>query len=237
MIPSEAELQNGLDDFFVFWQPRDIVSGDFYWIKSYESKVILVVADCTGHGVPGAFMSALGVAFLNEIVSKNENLKANDILENLRMLVKNSLNQTDSKSESRDGMDMSLCIIDRESRKICFAGANNPLYLYRNSDLIEFQATRNPIGIYRKEQAFESTEINIEENDIFYMMTDGYADEFGGKNGRKFKKAGLKNLILDLNKNNTPLSAQKPIFENTINEWLGEKYEQIDDILLLGFKV
>jgi serine phosphatase RsbU (regulator of sigma subunit) len=236
LLPTDEQLKTFLREYFVFWKPRDIVSGDFYWITKYKNNVIFAVADCTGHGVPGAFMSALGIAFLNEIVSKHQNLKANEILEKLRILIKLSLKQT-TGSDSQDGMDLALCIFNDEEKKLSFAGANNPLYLFRNNELIVFEPTRNPVGIYQKEVNFENIETEIKENDIFYMFTDGYADEFGGENGRKLTRDGFKNLIIEINQNNHPISVQKQILKHTMDLWLGEKYSQIDDILVVGFKI
>jgi len=237
LIPSEKHLQQYFTESFVYWQPRDIVSGDFYWVKNYEELTILVVADCTGHGVPGAFMSALGIAFLNQIIAKQSELFAHRVLEDLRELVKTSLKQTDLNSDSKDGMDLALCILNKKKQKLWYAGANNPLFLVRNNELFEYEPVRNPIGIYLKEKQFISIEIDTQENDVFYLFTDGYADEFGGESGKKFKKEKFKQLLVEMNKKQFSLQEQKVVLAETMNNWLGENYKQIDDILVFGFKI
>ncbi len=237
LIPTTEQINSCLSDYFIFWQPRDIVSGDFYWIEKIENQIIIVAADCTGHGVPGAFMSALGISFLNEIVNRHKTLTANQILEEMRILVKTSLQQTGSTDEAKDGMDMALCILNLEAGKLYFAGANNPMYQYKNEEINEFDGLRNPIGIYMKEKSFTCHEIEIQKNDVYYLFSDGYCDEFGGPKGDKFKKPNFRKLLIDINKENQTMPQQHKTLKNTMDNWLGDKYKQIDDILVIGFKI
>lgn len=228
---------------FIFFKPRDIVSGDFYWAKEIsKNKVAYTVADCTGHGVPGAFMSILGITLLNEIVSR-ENIKNTDefsaasILDELRRKVKEALNQEDINSETQDGMDMSLCIVDLQKMELNFAGANNPIFLIRNNELKEFKADRMPIGIsYGKKKDFTNHKIDLQKSDIIYSFSDGFVDQFGGENNQKYYKANFKKLLLSLQ--NKTLEEQKKAIEIEFNNWTKKgRYEQIDDILIIAVKI
>ena len=237
LLPQDAQVDDLLKEYFIYWQPRDIVSGDFYWMKKVGEKIIIVVADCTGHGVPGAFMSALGISFLNEIIlHQHDELKADYVLEEMRRLVKSSLNQTGAADEAKDGMDMSACIYDKVNLKIDYAGANHSMLHYRDGEILEYNGVRNPVGIYLKEKKFETQEIKVLENDVFYLFSDGYLDEFGGELGHKFKKQNFRKLILDMNDRKVSMADQHKEFEATMTNWLGTKYKQIDDILVVGFK-
>lgn len=237
LLPSNDLISECFSEYFVFWQPRDIVSGDFYWVKRINNYTVIAIADCTGHGVPGAFMSALGVAFLNEITHHRNSLLTDEMLEDLRILVKTSLQQKEKVHEAKDGMDLALCVIDREKKKLWFSGANNPLFHFCNGQIIEYKPVKNPIGIYHKEKKFETVQPEIKEGDIFYMFSDGYTDTFGGDKGRKFTKGRFKELLLDMNTLNLDLPSQKHKLQETMKNWLGEKYKQIDDILVFGFKI
>ena len=218
---------------FILFKPRDIVSGDFYWMKKIDNKVIIAVADCTGHGVPGAFVSMLGIAFLNEIVRK-EVKSAAHVLEELRIQVKTSLNQTGNIDEAKDGMDIALCIINTETHHLQFAGANNPLYIVRNNELREIKATRNPIGIYIKEEPFANNELLLQNHEQVYMFSDGYADQFGGEKNSKFFTKRFKQLLTDIS--NKTIDEKKQILNTTIEKWKNGR-NQIDDILIIGFEI
>jgi len=235
LMPIDESFEQIFEEYFIYWQPLNIVSGDFYWLRKIENHIYFIVADCTGHGVPGAFMSALGVAFLNEIINKNKNILANQILEELRILVKSTLN-TQNKQTTKDGMDLALCVIDKESRKMSFSGANNPLYIIRNQELIEFKPTKNPIGHFIVEKPFESIDFQLEKDDVCYLFSDGITDNFGGENGRKFTRKKLQDLLIKINQENLDLKSQKERIENVVKLWLGDNYKQIDDILIVGFK-
>jgi len=230
------EKRNGiLPDHFVLHKPCDIVSGDFYWIAKKENRVFIAVADCTGHGVPGAFMSMLGVAFLCEIVNKKTSVYANGILNQLRGRVIHSLHQTGKKDEARDGMEMSLVIIDFDQRKLQYAGAYRPLYIIKNHELVELKADRMPIGIYDgRSRTFSNQEVVLDQDDCIYLSTDGYADQIGGPKRRSFKSKYLKELLLKIHEKD--MKEQHSILEKTHEKWRGEM-EQIDDILIMGIKL
>ncbi len=247
VLPPEDFFNKILLEYFILFKPRDIVSGDYYWATEKNGKIILVAADCTGHGVPGAFMSLLGVSYLNEIVNKintrkGEEIHANEILNHLRSAIKTSLRQTGKFHEAKDGMDMALCVIDTKEMKMQYAGANNPLLLLRNNELIKYNADRMPVGIhYRGEKPFTNNEIDIKKGDAIYIYSDGYVDQFGGEKGRKFMNKRFRDLIHDNHKK--PMTEQKEIFETTIAEWQkspndrGERFKQIDDILVIAFRI
>ncbi|MCK5823366.1 MAG: SpoIIE family protein phosphatase [Bacteroidales bacterium] len=235
LLPSEEYREEILPDHFILFRPRDIVSGDYYWMKQKNGKTIVVAADCTGHGVPGAFMSMLGVAFLNEIANRDDINEANEILNSLRTHVIKALHQTGKEGESKDGMDIALCVIDADRKKMQFAGAYNPLYLIRNNELIQVKADRMPIGFYFKEGVdFKNNEVNLEKDDKLYIFSDGFADQFGGKDGRKFMSKKFKQLLTDINQK--PMSVQHDILDTTIDKWRGD-IEQIDDVLIVGLKI
>ena len=234
LLPPEELIQKHLPNHFILYKPRDIVSGDFYWLKQIEDSIVFATADCTGHGVPGAFMSMLGISFLNEIVNKKHINKPSDILNELREKVKLSLRQTGKDNESKDGMDIAVCVIDNKNMTLEYAGAYNPLYLIRNGELHEIKATRNPIGIYLREKPFENHKVQLEKEDVIYTFSDGYVDQFGGVENTKFKASNFKKLLLEIW--NKPLKEQEEILDKTIIEWQGES-EQTDDIVILGVKI
>lgn len=235
ILPSETYAAEILPEHFIFFRPRDIVSGDFYWMTQKDNLLVLIAADCTGHGVPGAFMSMLGVSFLNEIVNRHEITTANIILNDLRADVKKTLGQEGKEGEAKDGMDLALCIVDLEKMKLQYAGAYNPMYLYRNNELIEVKADRMPIGIFVKEkESFTNNELDLQKGDVFYIFSDGYQDQFGGEDGQKFKTKNFKKLLLDIYEK--PMAEQREILNTRIDEWRG-KWEQVDDIIVLGVRV
>ncbi len=235
VLPQTKMLEKNLNDFFILWRPRDIVSGDFYWFTEHQNKLIIVTADCTGHGVPGAFMSMLGVSFLNEILSRHKEVHAEQILNELRDQVINSLHQTGKTGESSDGMDLALYIMDRDNMKLEYAGANNPLVIIRNKEIIQYKADKMPIGIYIKADIpFKRHDIDIQEGDCIYTFSDGYQDQFGGK-GKKFMIKRMKSMLLE--NHDKPMTEQKALYDKTIVDWMGEEFEQIDDILLVGVRV
>jgi len=238
VLPTKSTLEKYLTDFFVLFMPKDIVSGDFYWINKRQNKLFLAVADCTGHGVPGAFMSMLGVAFLNEIVnsySDLENITASYVLNQLRTYIKTMLQQEAKKSEANDGMDIAFIIIDKENMEVEYAGAHNPLVIIRNGELTEHKADKMPIGIfYREKESFTNNVIDLQKEDILYLYSDGYADQDGEETGRKFMSSSLKTLFTKIS--HLPMDQQREILENEHIKWRGTR-EQVDDILILGFKI
>ena len=234
VLPSEKLLSSFFSDYFILMKPYGIVSGDFYWVKKIDNYLIIVVADCTGHGVPGAFMSMLGIAYLNEIIRSQEIKKASGILEILREDIKNSLGQGGSSNEARDGMDLALCLINMENLKAQYAGAYNPLYLFRKGKFKEYKATKSPIGVSNKEKPFENNEIQFYPDDTIYMFTDGYTDQIGGEKKKKFMVSNFKNLLME--NHLKPMKQQKKILNDTIEKWKGKK-DQLDDIMVLGIKI
>jgi len=260
ILPHFETLQNDFGEHFVLFKPRDIVSGDFYWTDLTEGKHTIAAADCTGHGVPGAFMSMLGTAFLNDIGSSEKSHSAADILNLLRNDVIVSLKQTGKSGEAKDGMDISLYIINKENKILQFAGANNPLLIIRPKpavpstydhpkivvkpfvqeetgaefEMIQIKGDKMPIGIYTQLTPFENIEIDIQEGDSIYSFSDGYIDQFGGPKGKKFMIKRMKQLLVNIN--HLPMSEQHKMLDKTLLEWQGEE-EQIDDILVIGYKV
>ena len=235
ILPPSDSLDNTISDFFILYMPRDIVSGDFYWINSDKKKLVTVAADCTGHGVPGAFMSMLGVAFLNEIVRKHDQITADEILNQLRAAIIKSLRQTGKEGENKDGMDIALCIYDLEKMKLQFSGANNPLLLIRNEEMIVYKADKMPIGIHaRADEPFTLYEMDILPGDIFYSFSDGYVDQFGGPEGKKFLSKQFKEYLLEIHKED--LKKQEQLLKNKITDWMSKVW-QVDDILVMGIKI
>jgi serine phosphatase RsbU (regulator of sigma subunit) len=223
----------GDDRCLVFLKPRDVVSGDFYYFNKKDNLKIFAAADCTGHGVPGAFMSMLGISFLNEIL-QNSRPKASAIMEELRQKVKKALRQHTHNVRQKDGMDMALCILDEDKQKLQYAGAYNSLILIRNQNIIEHKGIRNPIGVHLKEKAFQDVEIDVQKNDMFYLFSDGYPDQFGGKSGKKFKSKRFKELLRTIA--DQSITQQRDKLEQTLEQWKGN-YEQTDDIIVVGLRI
>jgi serine phosphatase RsbU (regulator of sigma subunit)/Tfp pilus assembly protein PilF len=234
LLPPE-KLLGKLSDHFILYKPRDIVSGDYYWMTQKDGKTVILAADCTGHGVPGAFMSMLGISFMNEIVNKSDMTQPNEILNKLRDNVVNSLHQTGEEGEAQDGMDLALCVINNDKSKLQYSGAYNPLFLIRDDELIEYKPDKMPIGIYKEKQdSFTNHEIDIREEDALYMFSDGYVDQFGGPGAKKFMAKRFKELLLSIYKK--PMTEQKNILDTTLEEWKGG-IDQIDDILVMGIRI
>ena len=239
ILPPEAYITELITENFILYKPKDIVSGDFYWIKQVNQYIVLACADCTGHGVPGAFMSMLGISYLNEIVRRKEITQANQVLNELRNVIKHSLRQSGKTGKSRDGIDMALCAIDTEKHILQYSGAYNPLYFIRNSgakpELREIKADKMPVGVhFSGDKSFTNHEIHLEIGDTFYISTDGYIDQEGEENGTRFGSARLKKLLMDIN--DQPMYEQKEILENTLDKWMGD-LPQRDDILVMGARV
>jgi len=236
ILPPSKQIFEAIPEHFILYRPRDIVSGDFYWFKLKGECMVIVAADCTGHGVPGAFMSMLGSAFLNEIIGRYDELDSGMILNDLRYLVVESLHQTGKIEEAKDGMDIALYVLNLNQKKLKFSGGFNPLYLVRGEEIIEYKADRMPIGIYDYlDQKFTTVDVELQENDALYTFSDGYSSQFGGKRGKKFMSSRLKKLILSLQ--DIPMLEQKNMLDTTLENWMGVKYEQIDDVLVIGVKV
>ena len=235
MQPMPIFIRAVLHNYFILERPRDIISGDFYWLGHKNGKSIAAVADCTGHGVPGALMSMLGKALLKEIQNYIEIIEAADILDKLRDKVIHSLHQIGKEGEAKDGLDIALCVLDFKKNILQYAGANIPLYFVRNGVVTQIKADRMPIGIMEKEAPpFNNHTIELETNDMFYMFTDGYNDQFGGENNKKFLSKRLIPLLQNISSLN--MGKQKETLEKTMIEWQGAN-DQIDDILVMGVKI
>jgi PAS domain S-box-containing protein len=241
VLPPSDYLSKLLPENFIMFRPKDIVSGDFYWATHKGDKILIAAADCTGHGVPGGFMSMLGMTFLNEIAGQMEEseISAGKILTRLRESVKNSLRQTGKEGEAKDGMDIALCVVDKKTNVVQFAGANNPLLIVREHgneiEIINVKADDMPIGIYYNEKdTFTNHSVQLRDGDLCYIFSDGFPDQFGGKHGRKFMAKRFKSMLAI--HSDKPMSEQKQIIENAFDKWRGEN-RQIDDVLVIGFKI
>ncbi len=227
--------------FFILYKPKDIVSGDFYYALSHKHQgskkeiFYMSAADCTGHGVPGALMSMMAVSKLNESIIEKNLIAPNEILDNVRKGIIASLNPEGSEEESKDGMDCVLCAFDFEDMKLDFAAANNPLWLVRDGKVTEYTPDKMPVGKSPKEdEPYTLKSIDLVKGDIIYIFTDGYADQFGGEKGKKFKYKQLQELLIS--NSHLPMQEQKQILANTIEKWMGN-LEQVDDILVIGIKI
>lgn len=236
ILPPDKLWNNILPQSFVFYQPKDILSGDFYWIEETTEHIFIAAADCTGHGVPGALMSIVNYNLLNRAVLEHGLTNAGAILDSVNKYLTLSLHQTYQESAVRDGMDVSLCVINKKTKKMDFAGAFNSIYLIRNNAIQEFIPDKQPVGAFIEDniKPFTSQSFQLLENDVVYMFTDGYADQFGGPKGKKYKYKQLQHLLLS--SYTKPFDEQNQIFKSAINDWKGS-LEQVDDILLLGYKI
>ncbi len=234
VLPGKKNLEQVLPAHFIFYRPRDIVSGDFYWVERKNGKVFVCAGDCTGHGVPGAFMSLLGLTFLNEIVNKDGVEQADEILERLRNSIINTLSQQHEENEARDGMDLALAVFDLPKKQLEFAGAYNPLILVREGELIEYKADRMPIGMLLGEEGpFTRHRFDLKYGDMVYMFSDGYADQFGGEKGRKYKGKRLRDLLLRIS--TETVEKQERLIAGELLAWQGDQ-DQVDDILVMGVR-
>ena len=235
LFPDKITLQKVMKKGFCLFKPKDIVSGDFYWVAEIGKKSIIAVTDCTGHGVPGAFMSIIGINFLNEIIFDELVLKPSEILSLLRKKIIKTMVHADRIDESKDGMDMALVIIDYDNMTLEYAGAYNHLYYIRDHMLNVIKADRMPVGVSEKAIApFTNHILEIQKGDLFYMFTDGYADQFGGPHKKKFRTGNLRELLLDIHEKEMP--EQKRILHETFINWKG-KETQVDDVLSVGIKI
>ena len=246
LLPSEKKMKRLLGDFFLFYKPRDIVSGDFYWLDEYKGKTVIAASDCTGHGVPGAFVSALGISMLNEVlqraISTDEYINPSIILNRLREKMLSSISGTENTEETYDGMDISICIIDKKQNTLEYSGALQPIYILKgvseNPDKYELTAMKpdvHPISLTDfREHSYQNTIININKGDLIYMFSDGYADQFGGKKRKKFLTANFRKLLVSIA--DKTAEQQKSIVDKTLADWQGE-IEQIDDIMVIGIRV
>ena len=238
LLPSTDILSTMLSKYFLLWKPRDIVSGDFYWCRQQGDLLLFAICDCTGHGVPGAFMSMLGITYLNDYsTNADDSTRPSDILENLRKRVIISLKQSaEGTLEPKDGMDMALCILNTKTLTLKFSGANNPMYLVSGGALTEYKGVKNPIGFYPMEKKFETTEIKVKKGDYIYMFSDGFPDQFSAKTNKKITYGRFKNMLVELNNETSDPEIQKQRLDDFFEEWRAG-FVQMDDILIGGFCV
>ena len=240
LLPSHDLVNSLLPDAFVLYRPKDIVSGDFYWVESWGKTTLVAAGDCTGHGVPGALLSVVGLNLLNQAVQVHGITNPAPILNAVNKNLAQTLGQRKhngafSVSDVKDGMDIALIAIDRSSMQLEFAGANNPLWIVRNGTLTEYRGDRQPVGQHSdgENRPFTSHTVQLEDGDMLYLLSDGYADQFGGQGGKKFKQVRLKQLLTKISAQT--LSEQKQILETKFEEWKGQ-LEQVDDVLIMGIR-
>lgn len=234
ILPDLTEFKQLIPNHFVLSKPRDIISGDFYFIKKINHFLIIAAADCTGHGVPGAFMSMLGVTLLNEIVRNAQITTSAQVLNELRSQLKVSLQQTGQAGEQQDGMDIAFCVLNLETNELSFAGAYNPLWIFRNSEIIEFQGDRQPVGIYIKEKPFIEQTITLQTGDVFYVFSDGFHSQFNSQTHQPMKIKYFKAFLAEIY--TRPMHEQHRLLEEKFNTWRGN-IEQTDDVLVIGVAV
>lgn len=244
LIPPPEVVKKSLPESFVIFKPKDIVSGDFYWVSKTtttpdndKSKELILfsVADCTGHGVPGALMSVIGLKLFNQSAKQPQVNTPAQALDFLHSEVYNTINlHTEGDNVIRDGMDLALCAFDKEKMLLHYAGANNPVYIIRNKELHEIKADKRPIGSYQTEEHFTDKEYQLEKGDMVYLFSDGYADQFGGPKGKKLKYSVFKELLIE--NSDKPVSEQKEILDNYFEDWRGN-LEQLDDVCVIGVRV
>jgi transcriptional regulator with GAF, ATPase, and Fis domain len=235
-LPSESSITEHFENSFILYKPKDIVSGDFYWVERKGNKILFAVVDCTGHGVPGAFMSIIGFNGLNQIVNEYNYTRPSDILTHLNKSISNTLRQHVEDSKIRDGMDVAICSIDLENNKLEFAGAFSPLFILRNNEVLKFKGDKHPIGNFVgvEEYEFTNNEIDLLPEDKIYIFSDGFVDQFGGPNGKKLKYNYFRKLLLDNHKK--PMPKQKEAINTFFEEWR-TGFEQIDDVCIIGVAI
>ncbi len=235
ILPPDSKLNDLLKDCFVLFKPKDIVSGDFYWLEQSSGKVFFAAVDCTGHGVPGAFMSLVGSNGLDHAVKDHQKSSPAEILDDLNVSASETFNKDATDKSVSDGMDIALCSISPDRTKLEYSGANNPLYLVRDGRIIKYKADKFAIGSFKDgEKKYTNNVLELQKGDVIYIFSDGYADQFGGEKGKKFLYSNFRDLLIEIHQK--PTSQQKEILNQRIEEWKGN-YEQVDDILVFGVKV
>lgn len=238
MMPHKEQLDSLFGDYCLFYKPRDVVSGDFYWVRKINQYVVFAAGDCTGHGVPGAMVSMLGISAINEIIRRQDVLSSAQVLNYLRDEIKTSLRQDNYKAESKDGLEIAFCIYDTEKNILDYAGAQSPLWILKYNKakpyIEEIKGTPNPISVYIKEVPFKTNQIVPERGDQFFIFSDGFIDQFHGETGEKYKKKRLKNLLI--NNYCSSLSTYNDLLEYELKNWQGNDV-QIDDVLVMGISL
>ncbi len=236
ILPSEDYIKKYIESHFILYRPKDIVSGDFYWFSTCDNFIMISAVDCTGHGVPGAFMSIVGYNQLNHAVTVGRARNSEDVLNQLNDGVIETLSVDTHESKVMDGMDMALCVFNKDMKRVQFSGANNPMILIRDGELVQYKGDKFPIGAYEgtQPQIFTRQEVVLKEGDCLYIFSDGYADQFGGPEDKKFTTKQFKKLLLEIHKE--PCDVQKYLLDKKLDEWKGER-EQLDDVLVIGIKI
>lgn len=249
ILPADEYVQKSLPDSFIFYKPKDIVSGDFYWVNEVDDKVYFAAVDCTGHGVPGAFISIVGFNLLKHAIHQHSKLSPAEIIDQVNKDMSETLRQSRKDSMVKDGMDISLCCLNKKTLQLQYAGANSPMYLLKKSnsvkssfdyELKEIKADKQPVGLFLEEEAklFTNHNFDLAKGDMIYLFTDGFSDQFGGpdgdKGGKKFKYKQFEDLILSIS--DKPMKDQRKIFNDIFENWRGSN-EQVDDILVMGVRI
>ncbi|MCB9188940.1 MAG: SpoIIE family protein phosphatase [Flavobacteriales bacterium] len=234
ILPQNSLIERLLPHSFVLFKPKDIVSGDFYWVSETENKILFSAVDCTGHGVPGAFMSLIGANALNQIINEKEDQPAK-ILDKLNKYSSEALNKSEEGIKVRDGMDLALCAVSKDMKILEFAGANNPLYIVRDGDIDVIKADKFAIASFEDgEEHYTNHNIELKKGDLVYVFSDGYADQFGGVKGKKFMYKQFRELLISIK--DLSMDEQKEHLDQKIEEWKGS-FEQVDDILVIGVRI
>ncbi len=235
ILPPDSIIKELVPNSFVLFKPKDIVSGDFYWFDKKDELVYFSTVDCTGHGVPGAFMSLVGHNILKDIVNNTKLKKPADMLNKMREQVVKTLHADADGTKAKDGMDMTLCAIDYKTLELQYAAAYNPLYIIRNGELIEHPANKFPIGAFVGEHKdFDNRAVQLQKGDTIYLFSDGYADQFGGPKGKKFMVGNFRKLLLQVS--SYAITEQKQVLDKALTDWQGT-HEQVDDVLLIGVRI
>lgn len=235
ILPPKEVINSICPDSFVLYKPKDIVSGDFYWFEKSEKANFFAAVDCTGHGVPGAFMSLVGANGLNTSIREHNATEPAQILDHLNKFVNEALNKSREENQIRDGMDIALCSIDYEKMELFYAGANNPLYIIRDGEFMIIKADKFAIGSFDPgSKKYNQHKVQLKKGDVIYLFSDGYADQFGGERGKKFLYNRFRQHLLSVHKEK--MSTQKKYLQKTMFEWQGS-YEQVDDILVVGVRI
>lgn len=235
LLPNQNIIKKCFSDYFIMYQPRDIIGGDFYYFNRIDNILVFAVADCTGHGVPGALLSMLGIAFLTEITHQKEITRTNSVLDEMRIRLKAALIHNDKKIETRDGMDIALCALNLDNLHLQFSGVNLPVNIVRDSKLLHFETTKMPVGIlYNDLDKFSLTEFQLQKEDIIYLFSDGFEDQIGGEANRKFMCKNFQEYLLSIS--SQKMADQKKLLEAKFSDWKGGN-DQTDDILVIGLEV
>jgi serine phosphatase RsbU (regulator of sigma subunit) len=234
LLPAEHHIRKIFNDYFIYYRPKHIVSGDFYWFSERDDKYFIAAADCTGHGVPGALMSMIGLELIQKIINEMRVDDSDQLLLTMNKELESAFFKEESgKALIRDGIEMSICIIDKTTKEMEFSGAFLPVYIVREDKLIELKGDKKNVVQSFAMVSFNRSTFRLREGDILYLFSDGYADQFGGPENKKFMYRRLRHLLLTISK--YPLLDQERILDETITSWM-EGHDQIDDMMILGVK-